>query len=680
MSAKHLDEWTFLVGAGASLGSGLPSGDNFSRRVFDLLLRTGPTKLGSRTIDHLRNIVTQQLRLEIFLEILTSEIPPSTVFKPFELLLSAESNFNHLAIVALSPHAIVTTNQDLLLEKAARLLADHRQIIHLHGQCDDLATIITIVSQYLGGLDRRVRRPFQNEIAGRNVVVLGYSGRDRDVMQSLIDAKPQSVKWLLHTDSVIHPELEHAQQVLGRRLEIISTNTRSWLREHLSQEALVKIEALGIKDAPLSPKMPLSVCAAFRGISPLQRNRAVGRLFEHLGKYREAKRIYQQLRPLRDSDKARRLFDLGRVTARVVGQRAGRKIFLKLGNRSDLPPDIRGHALLNAADTSRNMSSPKEANHQLAKLDQLLRNEKSALTYQAYWKLRGWSLIARAGISRLEGRASTAAKFYGRAKHAFLRARDMDGHIAVLTWTAECELTLGEFERGLSLVEEAIREASAYAKSLVSGWPLYVKAEYLTLRGRCADALVILRKAKHILEANGNIQGSLWSLMLQAHCLRETSRQQAEKIFRLLRKRLIGRDLAHIQSRLYLEEAEIARERWNWPGVEASLSALRTHLQHKSKFTKPPRLVLAHALLVEAECARQRHCGEAIALLRHARDAYARMGAKAFVARANVAIGLTDHSDIRMSTLLALCRRSSYDREVDRLTTMDTGFYPIQFV
>jgi hypothetical protein len=69
MPRETLNDCRFVVGAGVSLASGLPGGGDFSRRVFDLLVRTGPTTLASRTLARLRDIVTERLRLEIFLEI-----------------------------------------------------------------------------------------------------------------------------------------------------------------------------------------------------------------------------------------------------------------------------------------------------------------------------------------------------------------------------------------------------------------------------------------------------------------------------------------------------------------------------------------------------------------------------------------------------------------------------------
>lgn len=651
-----------------------------ARDVFDLLMRTGHVTVDDDTIASLRSFVTRRLRLELFLEVLTNEIPPSVVFKPFEQLVSASPNFNHLAIAALTSRPIATTNQDLLLEDALCRMGVRRRIIHLHGRCDNLASIITIVSQYLGGLDRDVRRSFQCEIAGQNVLVLGYSGRDLDVMQSLMEAEPRSVTWLLHEQSTPDPEIEHAQNVLGSRLQFVSCNTREWLRDHLSESATSRIKTMGVADRGAPPAMPQSVYEAFCAIPPLKRNRAVARLLEHLGQYHKAKEIYEKLRPVANADKARRLFDLGRVETRIVDHEAGRKKLVKIEHRRNIPVDIQGRLLLNIADTLRNTSRPTEANHQLDKLDRLVMDKKDKLTYKDFWHLRGWPLIGRAQTIRLEGRPSTAASLYKRAERAFQRSRDMDGHIAVLTWQAETELMLGNFDHARSLAEEAGREASAYAKYVLSGLPLYVQAEYLTLRGRVDDALNVLHDATRLLKRYGNIQGTMWSLLQEADCLRGRSLDEATARCRNVRRRLRKHDSAHVRIRLYLMEAEIARERGDMPAVEVALSALSTHLHNKTQFTRPPMMALAHSFLVKAECARQVHDGVAVKMLKTARDEYARIGAKSFVARASVAIALATGADMRSSKLLAQCRSNSYDLEVRHLTAMDSSFYPIHFV
>ena len=286
----------------------------------------------------------------------------------------------------------------------------------------------------------------------------------------------------------------------------------------------------------------------------------------------------------------------------------------------------------------------------------------------------------RAGICRLESRIKMAKRLYQRAELAFSRARDIGGRIEVLTWRAESALMLGEYRRALELSDTAIRDATAYANYLMRGWPSYVKAEALALSGRCDDALQVLKDATRNFATSKNIQGPLWSLLVKADCFKEMAPKQLHNVLREIRQGLRCHQLAHVQSRLYLEEAEIARAAGDWFRVSQTLAVLRAHLKDKTFFTKQPRMLIAHILLVEAECARLKTSEDAVALLRRARAAYQRIGAKAFVARVNVALLIAGHLDFPRSWLLAECRRQDYQHELVRLTKAKTGFYPIHFV
>jgi hypothetical protein len=93
-----------------------------------------------------------------------------------------------------------------------------------------------------------------------------------------------------------------------------------------------------------------------------------------------------------------------------------------------------------------------------------------------------------------------------------------------------------------------------------------------------------------------------------------------------------------------------------------------------------PPLLLAHALLVEAECARQRKQANAASLLNAARRAYSRIGARAFVVRTDVALSLAEHSTRSRLALVRECRREGYLLEAARLEKAMSGFYPIHFV
>jgi tetratricopeptide (TPR) repeat protein len=683
MSRKLLRSWTFLVGAGASLPapSKLPNGESFSGKIFDLLTRTGPVFLEPEIVSRLRGAVTERIRLEIFLETLASEISPAIAFSPFEMFSRAVPNFNHFAIAMLAPRAIITTNQDLLLEEAAMRLRTPRRIIHLHGRCDNIPSIVTIVSQYLGGLERHLRNSFKSVVAGGNIVIVGYSGRDMDVMPLLVSSAPRKVKWILHTGSSVSPELSHAKEILGRRLEIVCAETGDWLKAHLNQDALRQIKSL-VKDAvPVPLRMPPSVQGSFRGIPLGYRNRAIAKVLEHLGEYRQAAGIYQALAGKDHISQPQLLVDLARVRARVAGHDASQKIYARVLKRSSISSDLQAQALLGNIDALRNSSKPVQAARQLASLDQVLKRRKlDQKPDKTYWRLRGWALSARAGICRIESRVNAANRLYGRAELAFSRARDIDGRIEVLTWRAESELILGDYKRSIELSDSAIRYAVAYGKYLVRGWPSYVKAEALALSGRCDDALREVKEAKRIFKRSKNIQGPLWSLLLEVDCFKEIAPKKINGVLDTVRDGLRFHQLAHVQSRLYLEEAEVARAAGDWLRVMQAIAALRAHLKNKTFFTEQPRMLIAHALLVEAECARQQASDGTVKLLKRARAAYERIGAKAFVARVNVALSMAGQLDIPVSQLLEECRRQDYRHELARLKKQQKGFYPIHFV
>ncbi len=52
---------------------------------------------------------------------------------------------------------ILTVDQDVLFEQAARILRrpdPEYCVVDLHGRCDQPATIVTLISQYLAGLPK----------------------------------------------------------------------------------------------------------------------------------------------------------------------------------------------------------------------------------------------------------------------------------------------------------------------------------------------------------------------------------------------------------------------------------------------------------------------------------------------------------------------------------------------
>jgi len=653
--------------------------------MIDLLTETGPVLLEKKVLTDLRAAVATELRLETFFETLASEMAPHLIFQLFRIFRPAEANFSHLALTALSPGAIITVNQDLLLERAALLLRRKPNVLHLHGRCDRIVTIVTLISQYLGGLERSVLRRFRREISGANVVVVGYSGRDRDIMPALLAAKPKSVTWIHHTDPKSHQspdfsaELERAQRVLGRKLKIIETDTTAWLRLQLGVTQCGRLEQIvrGLSGKQID--VPPAMKNSYRCIAVVRRNRAIAKVLEHIGWYREARHIYLRLRRQAHVTGPRMLLDLGWVNGRIAGFDGGvpRKYYVRARRYPGASPAIRAQALVGEADTLRNTAKPFEALERIQRAEALLRKMKQD---QRYWHLRGWALNARAGIARIEGYPSKALSLYRPAEHSFSEARDISGHIDALTWQAECSLMLGQIKNALALAEDAILDAVGYGKYPVGRWPSFVRAEAFAQCGEFAQALKVIAEIKGIFETMANHQGSVWTRVLESDCLREMSWRDAAATVRHARRCMGKRQLWHAEARLFLEDAEIARARRDWRGVATAIANLRKHLRDKVHFTAPPPFLLAHALLVEAECARQRKQADTVSLLNGARRAYSRIGARAFMMRVDVALYLAGHSKRSRTALLRECRREGYQLEASRLEGTKCGFYPIHFV
>ena len=669
----------FLVGAGASLGAGLPDGAMLATNIFNLLIGSGEVLTNATSLAQVHAALQYELRLETFLEILADQVSPEVAFRPFASLQHAVPCFAHFAILALSGNVVVTTNQDILFERAARLARLRRRVIHLHGRCDDIGSIITIVSQYLGGLERSVRESFRQAVRVRDVVVFGYSGRDRDVMPILVASEANSIMWLLHSSSRISPELERARAALGERLTIEMVDSNHWLESQLTGSQTDRIRKL-IDGYSQNPVLSPPIQDSFSSITFLQRNKAVAKVLEHLGAYADARGIYEELCKITDGKDAQLVVDLARVTARTHGHEAGRQMLVSLARRRKLSLPVRVELQLDNADALRNSSRAREAKRVLSKVDRLLSQNRRAFTVKDFYQSLGWTRNAQAGIERLEGKLSTANRLYTQSERAFSKARDIDGRIDVLTWQSEMALIRGKVRQAEDLADAAIEDAIAYAKLPVKAWPWYVKAERLVLLGRYDDAMEIVLRAYPLFKTHGNVQGVTWTSILEIDCRKETSWSHALELLNEVRSRLGKRRLAHAEARLFLEEADLARLARKWSDCSRALSQLRSHLENSTFFSQRPHMIEAHASLVEAECARGQNSLVALEKLRGVWQMYRTLGATTMATRASVAMALLQNESAAITKTIERCMRLGFDREVRVLREKADSFYPIQFV
>jgi hypothetical protein len=136
------------------------------------------------------------IELEPMMEILNAYVEDWKILvSTYADVSTQHTNQNHRMLVGLDAEQI-TLNMDTLLEAAGG------SAWHLHGTWNDTESIITTVRQYSDGLPPEERRRLTDALYGRNVLVLGYSGRDTDVMPVLSSARPKILHWI-HRSPVV---------------------------------------------------------------------------------------------------------------------------------------------------------------------------------------------------------------------------------------------------------------------------------------------------------------------------------------------------------------------------------------------------------------------------------------------------------------------------------------------
>jgi tetratricopeptide (TPR) repeat protein len=194
-----------LAGAGVSMvgGTRLPSGpqlleDTYRRLVTDDRLAVAVDDLFAR--DEAKRLVPE-LVLQRVHDIL--ETLPAFIYAPF---VDARPNAVHLLVAQMCAegHFVATTNFDLAIETAARraqlTLPDHLPI-HLHGRADKPETIVHTIRQVGRGLPKDVSRRLTVGLSGKSLIVIGYSGNDREVLNAITAAKPSAVFWVVRDQS-----------------------------------------------------------------------------------------------------------------------------------------------------------------------------------------------------------------------------------------------------------------------------------------------------------------------------------------------------------------------------------------------------------------------------------------------------------------------------------------------
>src|SRR5215213_2532483 len=147
-----------LCGAGVSRDSGLPDGQQLAEIAFDEVW-AGTRVYAPKAADAVRDALRwprsgePMLRLELILDLMAREVPPVVLAGVYTAVLRAQPCLAHFALAA-AAIPIVTTNQDELVEDAARRLGVTVDVLYFHGRASKPASIVTMLSQYIDGLPK----------------------------------------------------------------------------------------------------------------------------------------------------------------------------------------------------------------------------------------------------------------------------------------------------------------------------------------------------------------------------------------------------------------------------------------------------------------------------------------------------------------------------------------------
>jgi len=184
---------TVLAGAGISMvpPSSLPSGDDLRDHVVRTLSKGTGVEAIAKELMHdqrYRNLLPERAFQRIF------EAVGVEMHKAFSSLGTSRANVVHsfLSRVAGRGCVVMTTNFDELIQQTDATA----KVLHLHGRLSDPTEMIIRIEQVGMGLLPNVSKSFQKATRGRILFIIGYSGRDHDIMCAISSAAPAEVWWL----------------------------------------------------------------------------------------------------------------------------------------------------------------------------------------------------------------------------------------------------------------------------------------------------------------------------------------------------------------------------------------------------------------------------------------------------------------------------------------------------
>jgi hypothetical protein len=175
------------------------------------------------------------LRLETLMQVWWDATHSPALFAAYQSLGGLPPNESHHLLATRTGVGLVTLNMDPCVEDAAREMGvSPPHVTHLHGVWDDLTSIKTTIEAYEQGLAANLLDSLKDYYLDRSVLVLGYSGRDNDVLPRFLDYRPKALFWVHYDpDKALSPEavtfLEDAHH-RGMNVRVLTGDSAPYLR------------------------------------------------------------------------------------------------------------------------------------------------------------------------------------------------------------------------------------------------------------------------------------------------------------------------------------------------------------------------------------------------------------------------------------------------------------------
>ncbi|MGH2911748.1 MAG: SIR2 family protein [Solirubrobacteraceae bacterium] len=606
------------------------------------------------------------LQLELVLELLGQNVDPRILVGIFTLLSGAHPTRAHF-LLATYPGDVVTTNQDLLIEAAARQQGVRSDVLHLHGDWRHPGSVVALISQYVVGLKRRIRDRLLEIVRGREVLVLGYSGRDRDVMPYLAEAG--HVRWRHYVDG------RACSQPLSAELLNLMRARPGLVTVEETSTPLAPLEGLNTtghsSTSSYTPKLSVRARRAFDALDPRAIDLALIQVLDRAGAQDLAERSLRTLAQ-----------DPGRVQASVqqaMGNmlasrdRAAAERYYRCAAALAAGSEQIAAAELGIANVASNQSDYAGAETAL----QRALEAADRMRGRHRDRVLGRILAQRARMHAMTDQEGRSMREYRRVFMAARRSGDLDTLVRALTFGSDPWRSRGRYAEAMAMLDQARSDVELYAQPNLAGWMAFYRGNCLGAMHRLDEAHMELARSRKLARIAGEPSLEAWAWIMTCNFHRADDLRMAANHLRSGRRCIarLGSNLFALQARVTFEEAELLRARRRWSACETAANGLADAIGDRHGQQMP--YLEAHLAALRAEIARE--CGreDANRLVAVAHRAY-RDGHWAHgVARMELSRWLLD-GGTPPPRFVERCKRLNYGFELEQLAEAPrTGYVPL---